>query len=355
MQVDYIIVGQGICGSFLSWNLRKAGCSFKVIDQAQPFSSTKVASGVINPVTGRQVVTTWMAEDLLPFAENAYRQLGADIGATLVQSCSVMAFPPSEQMARAYAGRIAENNPYLHPVTDQLHQTYASLFHFFHGVVAIRPSLLVQLHPLLKGWRQWLVQNDALAEEPFDNDALVLDEAGVAYKQFRAKKILFCDGISSMYHPLWNRLPFGMNKGQALIADIPGLPADNIYKFGAMTLVPWYDGLWWIGSSYENEFTDTLPSAGFREKTVQALQSVLKTACTVVDHLASVRPVVAVERRPFVGLHPLYPQAGILNGMGTKGCSLAPYFAEQFTRHLLAGDPLDPTADVQRFTRILSR
>jgi len=46
---------------------------------------------------------------------------------------------------------------------------------------------------------------------------------------------------------------------------------------------------------------------------------------------------------------------GVFNGMGTKGCSLAPYFAKEFTEHLVNEKPLNPLADVQRFRKILSR
>jgi glycine/D-amino acid oxidase-like deaminating enzyme len=56
-----------------------------------------------------------------------------------------------------------------------------------------------------------------------------------------------------------------------------------------------------------------------------------------------------LERRPFVGLHPQNPRLGILNGMGTKGCSLAPYFARQLVRHLLYKEPIHPEASVSRF------
>jgi len=41
--------------------------------------------------------------------------------------------------------------------------------------------------------------------------------------------------------------------------------------------------------------------------------------------------------------------------MGTKGCSVAPYFARQFAQYLLHGSPLMPDVDVRRFTKILSR
>ena len=71
MTVDYIIVGQGICGTFLSWNLLKKGKSVLVIDEANPYSSSKVANGVINPVTGRRIVTVWMADELFPFCKKS--------------------------------------------------------------------------------------------------------------------------------------------------------------------------------------------------------------------------------------------------------------------------------------------
>jgi glycine/D-amino acid oxidase-like deaminating enzyme len=46
---------------------------------------------------------------------------------------------------------------------------------------------------------------------------------------------------------------------------------------------------------------------------------------------------------------------GILNGMGTKGCSLAPYFAHQLVEFITKGNPIRPDADIRRFSGILSR
>jgi hypothetical protein len=56
-----------------------------------------------------------------------------------------------------------------------------------------------------------------------------------------------------------------------------------------------------------------------------------------------------------VGLHPVHTNIGILNGMGTKGCSLAPYFARQLVEHLLYQHSITGEADIKRFSRILSR
>jgi len=46
---------------------------------------------------------------------------------------------------------------------------------------------------------------------------------------------------------------------------------------------------------------------------------------------------------------------GILNGMGTKGCSLAPFFAKQLADHIISGNEILVEADIKRFTKILTR
>ena len=54
-------------------------------------------------------------------------------------------------------------------------------------------------------------------------------------------------------------------------------------------------------------------------------------------------------RDRFIGLHPKYPQLGIFNGLGTKGASLGPFFAQHFTDFLLSKQALLPEVDIQRF------
>jgi glycine/D-amino acid oxidase-like deaminating enzyme len=148
-------------------------------------------------------------------------------------------------------------------------------------------------------------------------------------------------------------LPFAPNKGEALIVEIKDLPNQAIYK-NNITIVPWKDQLFWVGSNYEWEFTDTKPSIDFRNKMEMALRQLLKIPFNVVDHIAGIRPANQ-ERRPFVGLHPSYPAIGICNGMGTKGCSLAPYFAHQLIAHCEQGSPIHPEASLERFEQILKK
>ena len=112
--------------------------------------------------------------------------------------------------------------------------------------------------------------------------------------------------------------------------------------------------LFWVGASYVWDFDDANATDAFRQNTEQVLRQWLKIPFTIVEHRSGLRPAT-LERRPFVGMHPVHPSLGILNGMGTKGCSLAPFFARQLTDHLLYEEPIAKDADVSRFKKILSK
>src|SRR4051812_28375497 len=118
-EFDYLVIGQGICGTFLSYYLVKAGKKVAVIDDNRRCSASKVASGVINPVTGRRIVRTWMIEQLLPFAQKEYIDLGNRLGVGLVKECSVLDFHPTLQMKEAFEKRLGEEQDFLHTVDEQ--------------------------------------------------------------------------------------------------------------------------------------------------------------------------------------------------------------------------------------------
>ncbi|MDE3234999.1 MAG: FAD-binding oxidoreductase [Bacteroidota bacterium] len=349
-QVDYIIVGQGICGTFLSYYLDKPGKKILVIDANQPHTSTKVASGVINPVTGRRIVRTWMIEEVMPFAVEAYTQLGRETDKQLVRQCNILDFHPTAQMQLAFDERLPTEDYLRIPESADYWRTY---FNYPFAIGETNPCWLIDLHSLLDGWCNRLRERNCLLEQQFDHKQLVLEKSKVRYQNITAEKIFFCDGAGGATNPFFHLLPFALNKGEAILAKIPGLPNSNIFKQG-LSIVPWKDDRFWIGSTYEWNFADANPSEGFRTKVETQLRQWLKLPFEIVDHWASVRPA-NIERRPFVGLHPVHHTIGILNGMGTKGCSLAPFFAYQLSHHIIHGSPIHPNADVKRFSGILSK
>lgn len=92
MEVDYLIVGQGIAGTMLSYYLLQQGSTVIVIDQYNPFSASQIASGVINPITGRRFVRTWMIETLMPFAAFTYKCLEKELNISILQQAQLLDF-----------------------------------------------------------------------------------------------------------------------------------------------------------------------------------------------------------------------------------------------------------------------
>ncbi|HLG41142.1 MAG TPA: FAD-dependent oxidoreductase, partial [Chitinophagaceae bacterium] len=195
-------------------------------------------------------------------------------------------------------------------------------------------------------------------EENFESEKLIINDHSVKWsdrdgRTISADKIIFCDGTTGFDNPYFQKLPFAPNKGEALVVEISGLPADNIYK-KSMVLSPLEtENLFWIGSNYLWDFENAEPTEAFRKETEKVLKEWLKIPFRIIEHRSGLRPAT-LERRPFVGLHPHRSRIGILNGMGTKGCSLAPFFARQMVDLLIYNKPIAAEADVNRFQKILS-
>ncbi len=348
---EVLIVGQGLAGTWLSWWLHQAGIPFKLIDEPDPNGASIRAAGLINPVTGRRMVTTWMIDELMPFASRAYRGIGKYLNETFIEKTSVIDFFPSVQMLQAFQKRYEEDGGYLFRGEDR--EKYAAFFQYGLGWGAIRPCELVNVEKLINSWRAWLKKNGLIIETIFDLTNLQVNDQEINYSAIRSRYVIFCDGKSSAQNPYFEKLPFALNKGEGLLVEIKGLPQNLVFKKG-MSLVPFRENIFWFGSSYEWYFHDDQPTQIFRQQAENWLNNFLKVPYHILEHFAALRPAT-LERRPFVGFHPLHPRIGILNGLGTKGCSLAPYFARQLVEKLERKGNINPLADISRFEKILSR
>jgi len=292
-----------------------------------------------------------MIDELIPFVLAEYKSIGNELGINCISEKTIIDFFPSPQMRLAFLKRLEDDSSFLTIPRDE--NKWNAQFHYDFGFGIIEPCLLIDLHSLLSSFRKRLIADGNLVEDRFFLTELNTEKEGIVYKNIFAKHIIFCEGIEGFTNPYFMDLPFAPNKGEALIVEIPALPNGYIFKKG-LSIVPWHEGLFWVGSSYEWNFENDNPTKVFRNKAESALTEWLKSPIKIVDHLAAIRPAV-LERRPFVGLHPIFHNIGILNGMGTKACSLAPYFAKQLASHLSAKTVIMPEVDVRRFRSLLTR
>lgn len=348
-KIDYLIIGQGIAGTMVAHAARQHGLSIHVIDQPQPQSATKVSAGLMNPITGRKFVKSWRVDELLPAARLAYAHLGEQLG----RGASYFAPRP---IIRALAHPKDANNwevrasipgygPYISdegtagPYTDRIVPATG------YGVVQGGGRVAVQA--LLADFRAMLRAEGRLTEAAMDYEALRWEAGGVHYQGLEARYVVCCEGIGVQANPYFNYLPVQGNKGEVLRIRIPGFVPDRILK-QQLFLVPLGGDEFWVGSTYFNTFEAVTPSERGREALLQKLERLLRVPYEVLEHQAAVRPTVP-DRRPLIGRHPAYEQLVLFNGMGTKGASLAPYWAAQLVAHLEKGTPLDVAVGHERY------
>ena len=351
MQTDFIIVGQGIAGSLLYYSLTKKGASCILIDEAKPNSASRIAAGLINPVTGRRFVKSWMIDELNPVFKNLYGEIEKEFNIQCLHETALTWHLPAPDIVEAFHKRMGNETDFLEESPTEEERAH---FNFPYNAGTISPCYIVNVQLVMDAIRARADESGNLIAEKFDNKQLQVDNNQVRYKTCLANNIIFCEGSGAASNPWFANLPYSLNKGEALIISINGLPRNRIYKF-KQTLVPLpgEDKLWWYGSNYIWQFKDDQPTQSYREAAEQELRNWLKLPFTIEDHKAAIR-YATVERRPFVGLHPSYPSIGIFNGWGTKGCSLVPYFSEQFANHLMNPQiPIHQEADVRRFSRVL--
>ncbi len=344
---DYLIVGQGIAGSMLAWFLLKAGQKVIIVDEYNPNSASQIASGIINPITGKRLVKSWRIDELLPFAIETYRDIEKIFGINILNEktiCRIFSNKEDQQFFRQ-KHELEELPENIKPIKE-----FPACFRETSlGGVEISGVYQLDYALLLKTLRTWFIGKGIMLEEKFQFAKLQLKGERILYGDLSASKIIFCEGSDAKGNPYFPDLPFNLAKGEILIVKMPGFPEDRIWHKGVF-IAPLGNELFRVGSTYEWDFEDGLPSEKGKEELVKKLSKAVNLEFQVVEHYAAIRPTVA-DRRPLLGFHPRHPQLGIFNGLGTKGASLAPFFANQFVEGLINGKNLDKEVVNERFER----
>lgn len=349
-KVDYLIIGQGIAGTMMAHFLQKAGCSIHIIDDANPGSSTAVAAGLINPITGRHFVKSWRVEEFLPVAVETYRELERKFSTKLYHSRNIIraifnAGEQNEWLARTtlpgYDRFVVE------PVeAEDLRSQVSNVFDF----IEIGEGAKVDVGDIIQLYRSEWIGKQMYTQEKFDHELLMFNENEVEYKGIIAQKAIFCEGAAVKSNPFFNYLPFLGDKGEVLIVKIPGSGFQKILKHKVYLIPTGGKDTYWVGATMQRDFKTQLPTQRGREQLLNKLEKVLKVPFEVLDHQAAVRPTVR-DRRPFIGPHPEMPSLFLFNGMGSKGTSLTPFWANHSVRHLIQGNKLDKEVDIQKYYR----
>ena len=344
MTIDYLIIGQGLAGSLLAWELIQRGCKVVIVDNGRE-NASQVAAGLINPVTGMRFVKSVEVDNLLPTAKQYYSHLAAIFKqAFYIEKPMLRLFRSDKELTHCLKRlNDPDYHDYLGAITSPDHAIKNLIAPF--GFLEQKQTGYLLTRPLLTCLKAFFIANGIYRQADIDYQDIQL-QPSLRWQDISPKQIIFCEGHHATHNPWFSWLPFQLVKGEILTLEHQSQLPDKILNFGDW-LIPLNNCHIRVGATFDRENLNTLPTERGKEELLKTLKSVSVdlAQATVLNHQANIRPCT-LDKQPFIGRHPQHPQLAIFNGFGAKGSLQIPRLCQHFADALLNNTPL--TANIQR-------
>lgn len=345
---DAIIVGQGLAGTTLAWRLQRTGQRVLVLDRNDAVTTSKIAAGLITPITGQRIALSWRVETFLPAARQFYHEIEGVTGETFFhERRAVRLFSKDDERNRwAQRKELAEfqlhlSDPQPSPLLDP------EISDASGGGFEMRTAQL-DVAGYLAASKAWFTEREChrLAAIDWAQDVHFTDDEVTVFDE-TAPVVISCEGFTATRNPYFSWVPFKAAKGDILTVKFSRpLPPQCLHAgiWVAPTRVP---DEFRVGSTYDWHTLDEVPNLANQEVLMEKLRRLIKVPFTVIRHEAAVRPIIQ-ESKALLGRHPVHERLAYFNGLGSKGSLHAPWFAECFTKFLVEGEPLPDEIDLRK-------
>jgi glycine/D-amino acid oxidase-like deaminating enzyme len=331
---DAIIVGQGLAGTTLAWHLHAAGQRVLLLDAEPQVTSSKIAAGLMTPITGQRLALSWRVGEFLPFARDFYHLVEQITGGSFFFDRTAVRLLQTDAERQHWSRRMSNPAIRSHLIEKASHAepTFGGSAERF------------EMHAAQLDVAAFLAASrTALPYERMDLDwrrDVAFSTEKVAVNGHEAKYLISCEGYAAIQNPYFAEIRFIAAKGDILTVRFAELLPSKCYH-GGIWVAPTSDPyVFRVGASYDWKILDCVPSAPGRAELERKLAALIAIPFTVIEHRAAVRPIIHLSK-PLLGMHPRYPRLGYFNGLGSKGSLHAPWFARSFAEYLVQGTPLE--------------
>ena len=310
-----LIHGGGLAGVTFGWALHRRGVPFRIVDEYRVVTSSKIAAGLMTPITGKRLNESHRWREFFPVAVEFYRWVEVQLACTVFVPKSIIRLFTSE----AEAGRLDRSSDLVSSATPTLPEFVQAPFGAFEmpsaGQLRVRDYV-----------EKSLLYFDTLPECQPD-------------------VTIWCEGYRPDPTSHFASVPMRPAKGEILTVRLPGIVDQHVFNCGGFWLTQHVGDTYHFGATYSWDQLDCVPTAVGRTELESRLRQIVSVPFKVVDHQAAVRPI-AVGQRPKLGLHPKDPSQGYFNGLSSKGALLAPYYANMLADALLGRGGIEDDVNV---------
>lgn len=342
MVKNVLIIGAGLSGVTVAYQLLKKGAQITLVDNGVNYSS-RVAAGMINPLVFRRMNKSWRADELVSYLNSFYRELENETEGKFFHPVKIRRMFSSEQERNFWLKRqfTSDYEPFMHVISADDEEYNKAKNQFGSG--RVKQASHVDTIPFLSAMKHYFLKHGTVINEAFDYGQL----DGLRYKGNSYTDVVFCEGYLGKDNPWFGNLPLNQTKGEVLVIKANSLPEDESVNRKCFTL-PMGNHEFKVGSTYEWHCADLSITEKGKNDILEKVSYLTEEQVEVLDQQAGVRPTT-LDRRPFIGTHPEFKNYHIFNGLGTKGYMLAPLLSEEFANYLLNDTPLNQEVDISRF------
>ena len=343
-KIEVLIVGQGLAGTLLAFELHLAGLDVCIVNNPQKSTATRVAAGMVNPLVFKRMTKSWMVDELLPVMKKRYRVLEELLRERFYFDLPMIK-PLSEQETALWQERKTDERfaPFIEEICESSpvdHVFKSNAYGIVKGSGYLKTGLFLDAAKRYFQQKELLIEADfSVQEDDFENRV---------FQNIQFNKIVFCEGHYLKTHPLFDFIRLQPAKGEVLQIYAPDLSEEYIINRRVFVL-PIGDHRFKVGSTYEWKDLTDIPTEEGKNSIVDRLKDLIHVDFSIEQHWAGVRPTV-IDRRPVLGKHPQHEHVFVFNGLGTKGVMLAPYFANEMKVLILDGNyPIADEVNCKRF------
>ncbi len=341
-QSTVLIVGQGLAGTAVAWRLWERGIPFLIVDPNEAQTCSKVAAGLVTPITGKRLNLSWRIAELLPDALLFYRRIEKVLGSRFYhQVPSVKLFKDAREAEIWETRRIdPELSRWInHGASPAVVDT--KVFKHALGGFQQRHSGWLDTPAYLEASRAFFAAQGCWQQGIVNEEELTVSSEEVTWAGQSFSHAIFCKGWQQQGGPFFPWLRFFSARG--LILTIKADLTEERILNHRCWLQPRGNGEWRVGSTYDFDFAS--PLEPWIEKLQNILADFVQVPYSVTNIQWGIRPVVHGQQIT-LGSHPAHPRIALLSGLGSKGVLRAPSFANMLLDHLFKAKPLSEEVDV---------
>jgi len=353
------IIGCGLAGAALSWQATLRGWKVKVFDRSEPESCSRVAAGLVTPITGGRAAASWQWESFFPVAQSFYKRIETLTGCRFWNEHPALRVFQSQEEHDLFVHRWPRSPDNLHvPSVQQFDCFSRATLHAPYGVVQMQPAARLETKSYLEATRQSLLEKGALVERDLDcnHDIILGPKLQIHGVDEEYDAIVFCQGFAARENKWFSSLPLHPARGDILRITTPSsFPVEHVIHHAAWIVPDGHHELL-VGATYDRQTLDGIVDEraaviNAREALLERFRELLAPAVRdaplqIRGHRAAVRPA-SYDRHPLLGRHSEHSSLYCLNGLGSKGSLMSPLLAKAVLDYI-AGTPLPSAWDWRR-------